>query len=84
MFVKCRIQNYSGELPSGVKDSLQPGGVRCAEEEVTQIHTQTQTHKHPFRHSHNTHTHTLPTNIDYHTVEVLKTVSYCVTVFSLD
>ena len=47
MFVKCKIQDSSGELPSGVKDSLQHGGVRCAEE-VTHIH--------------HTHTHTHPTN----------------------
>jgi hypothetical protein len=41
MFVKCRIQNCCAELPSGVMDSLRPGGVRCVEEEVTQTHTHT-------------------------------------------
>jgi len=35
MVVKWRIQDCSGELPCGVKDRLQCGGVRCAEEEVT-------------------------------------------------
>ena len=47
MVVKWRIQDYIGELPCGVKDRLQCGGVRCVEDEVTQTHT---------------HTHTLPTN----------------------
>jgi len=36
----------SVELPSGVKVSLQHGEVRCAEEEMTQIHTHTHTQKH--------------------------------------
>jgi len=35
MFVKWGIQNYIGDLPFGVKDSLKTGGVRCAEEKVT-------------------------------------------------
>ena len=45
MFVKFKIQNCSGELPSGVKDNLQAGGIRCAEE-VTETHTETNTHSH--------------------------------------
>ena len=55
-------------MPSGVKDSLQHGDVRFAEEEVTQIHTQTHTHTH-------THTHTLPTTTDHHTAAIHKTKS---------
>ena len=45
-----RNAECSGELPSGVKDSLQHGEVRCAEEEVTQIHTHTHTHTHTQKH----------------------------------
>jgi len=41
MFVKCKIQNSCAELPSGVKDSLRAGGVRSAQEEVTQMDRQT-------------------------------------------
>jgi hypothetical protein len=52
MFVKCKIQDCGGELPSVVKDSLQAGGLRCVEEEVTQVdgqtHTLTDTSKHTF------------------------------------
>ena len=55
MFVKCKTQNCSGELPSGVKDSLQPGGVGCAEEELTQIHTDTHKHRYSQRHTHTPH-----------------------------
>ena len=44
MLVKCTTQNWSGELPCRVKDSLQCGGVRCAEEEVTHTHTHIHTH----------------------------------------
>ena len=62
MVVKWRIQDCSGELPCGVKDRLQCGGVRCVEEEVTQTHT-------------HTHTHSLPTITDHHTAAVLNTVS---------
>jgi len=38
VFYVCEMQNVNcgGELLCGVKDSLQPGGGRCAEEEVTQ------------------------------------------------
>ena len=40
----CEIENpnYSGKFHSGVKDSLQPEGVSCAEEEVTHTHTHRQ------------------------------------------
>ena len=46
MFVKWRIQNYIADLPFGIKDSLQTGGVRCAEEKVTHRHTHKHTHRH--------------------------------------
>ena len=56
MFVKWRSQNCTAELPSGVKDSLQPGGVRCAEE-LTQVHTDTHKHTHTCI-KHHMHIHT--------------------------
>ena len=62
MFVKCRIQNCTTELPSGVKDSLQYRGVRWAEEELTQVHTGTHKHRHSQRY---THAHT-DTNAQTH------------------
>ena len=66
-FCEMKTQNCSGELPSGVKDSLQPIGVGCAEEELTLVHTDTRKHgysqrytlSHMLRHNYTQrHTHT--------------------------
>ena len=59
----CEIENpnFSGKFHSGVKDSLQPEGVSCAEE-VKHTHT-------------HTHTDNMPANTDHHTAEFLKTMS---------
>jgi hypothetical protein len=61
LFVKWGMKNCSGELLCGVKDSLQNGGVRCAEE-VTQTDIRTNTC------IHNTDTDTMsPTHTHTHT-----------------
>ena len=51
-FCEMKTQNCSGELPSGVKDSLQPIGVGCAEEELTLVHTDTRKHGYSQRYTH--------------------------------
>jgi len=57
-------------LLSGVKDSLQHGEVRCAEEEVTQIHTHTHTDTTHTQIHTQTHTHTHPhLHTDTHTIQ---------------
>jgi len=58
--VKWKTKNCSVVLPSGVKDSLERGRDRCAEEEETQTQR---------------NTHTLPTSTDHPTSAVHKTMS---------
>ena len=92
MFLKWGMYNCSGELPSGVKDSLKNGGVRCAEEVTeTDIHTHT-THSH--RHTHIYKPHTLTyikhTHTSYQQSLIItqqQSLRQChngVTVFSVD
>ena len=75
-FCEMKTQNCSGELPSGVKDSLQPIGVGCAEEELTLVHTDTRKHgysqrytlSHMLRHNYTQrHTHTHKTHAGIYT-----------------
>jgi len=95
MFVKCRIQNCSGELPSGVKDRLQPRGIRCAKEvtetnthshrlSLSLTHTHKTTHKHTHTHTH-THIHTpYQQSLIIPQQQSLTQCHNCVTVLSVD